>query len=83
MKFYEGDKVSWVNHDDEPIRTGVIYEVDHDLNYYFAVDDLPNGSGIIMSHGSPGKNFKLVSRAEDSPMDNAAPSNVVCLDDWR
>lgn len=81
MKFYIGDKVSWYDHDDEPERTGEIYEVDHDLDYYFAVDDLPNSSGIIMSHGSPGRNFKLVSRSADNP----APTNdnVVCLDDWR
>lgn len=79
MKFYEGDKVSWVNHDDEPTRTGVIYEADHDLDYYFAVDDLPNSSGIVMSHGSPGRHFKLLSRSTDSTVD----SNVVRLDDWR
>jgi len=79
MKFYIGDKVSWVNYDDEPKCTGVIYEVDHDLDYYFAKDDQPNSRGVIMSHGSPGKNFKLLSRSTDSTED----SNVVCLDDWR
>ncbi len=83
IKYQIGDRVTWQDWPDEPMRTGEIYEADHELDYYFALDDLPNSDGVRMSHGAPGRHF--LGYADDHEFDISGPGadNVIHLDAWR
>lgn len=51
------DKVRWIVYDDEPERTGIVYEADHEIDYYFIKVDLKKGETVQMSCGMPGKSI--------------------------
>ena len=77
MQYEVEDHVRWIVHDDEPERTGTVYEADHECDYYFIKVDLREGETIQMSSGMPGRN--ILGLVEPKHRDD----NVVSLAEFK